>query len=185
MNNVPPNQISGTSSIVSYSLGDSRSPGPRAQRCNTGDWHSGAFPQGFQSDKPDDIDFQLLEGGYRNKSQCLLKCCELGPQVCQYLWLFKGNCVAVACTPHTSISCTPEQLVPADVPSSVTAYVNIEYSREDSSPPTTPPPITVTSSIHHPLEAVISPSDVITQESDVHLYARYRSSTQVDIVQVL
>ena len=41
---------------------------------------------------------------------CILRCCNLGPQACQYIWIIWGRCYAVSCNPDTAADCQPKQL---------------------------------------------------------------------------
>lgn len=149
------------------------------QHCNTGTWYRGAFPKGFRQETPEDVSFRILfQDQEMTKPRCLQGCCELGPLICQHLWFFKTNCLAVACQPPTSTNCTPKQLVSTN-PSAVSAYVSIVYDGIGSPPtPATPAPSTAVTPVIQHLMVTISPSDVITQDSDILLSA---SSSQQQV----
>lgn len=143
------------------------------------------FPKGFASMGHDSIDSRILvlDGQRMSEPQCLQKCCALGSQKCQHLWFFKDKCFALACSLNSN-NCDP-QSVPANVPPSVSTYVHIQYNRVGSLPDTRLPPATTPPTVMSPssyeddsLHAVISPSAVVTWESDVYLSARNSSSKQ-------
>lgn len=43
------------------------------------------------------------------EENCILKCCELGPEDCQYVWIIWSRCYAVSCTENPS-DCQPMQV---------------------------------------------------------------------------
>lgn len=42
--------------------------------------------------------------------ECAKQCCKLGPEICQYAWVFTGKCFAVGCTEENSRKCVPKTL---------------------------------------------------------------------------
>ena len=155
-------------------------PKPRPQQCTTPDTlYDGTVPKGFATNGPDGLEsvLLLLEGPEMVRSQCLQKCCELGPQQCQYLWLIRTKCFAVACSSF-STNCDPQAL-PANVPAYTSTYVKIQYNMDGSNPlhPVTVPPPTLWHEDNFP-HAVISPSNVITRDSEIYLSAEHSSQGQ-------
>ena len=56
--------------------------------------------------------------------ECLSRCCDLGKERCQYLWVFKEACFSVGCD-DSSIGCLP-QLLPIGVKID-SIYVKMQY----------------------------------------------------------
>lgn len=56
---------------------------------------------GFLVDSYDDADIQ---------DQCVQECCKLGPETCQFAWIFTGKCFAVGCTKENVDKCVPSSI---------------------------------------------------------------------------
>lgn len=59
---------------------------------------------GFEVDHMQLLLERVDTGG--SAQECVLKCCELGSEICQYVWIVWSQCFAVSCTP-TSSACAP------------------------------------------------------------------------------
>lgn len=65
--------------------------------------------------------------------RCIQACCQRGPNVCQYAWLFEGKCLAVSC--HLN----PAKCYPKSVSTYTSLYAKIGYyDEEDRFEPTNP-----------------------------------------------
>ena len=62
---------------------------------------------------------------------CLDACCKLGPFNCQYLWIVKGKCLAVACPDREREKCLPSKLSSSSSTNLMSTYFKIGYG-EDS-----------------------------------------------------
>ena len=88
---------------------------------------------------------ELIKLGTFSREQCVRVCCQEGPSVCQYAWMFEGMCFAVAC-PSNPSKCAVE-----DLGISGTTYIEMAYTGQEdegqystvvasASPPPPPPP---------------------------------------------
>ena len=104
---------------------------PREERrevCDVNGELLGAYPVGFSVEGAQGITFiSLFQGGKLSESLCLQECCSLGHLKCQYVWFYRDQCVAVACSPFRTDYCQYE-LVPPRIPSYLSKYVWVSYT---------------------------------------------------------
>lgn len=105
--------------------------------CDVGDVFAASIPTGQTK-----VDFisAFVVSSYSGKqaiAQCISQCCKLGPEKCQYAWLFTGKCFTVGCTQEGADKC-----LPLSVPNIKTSvYVQIQHSpssQQQAVLPTTP-----------------------------------------------
>lgn len=79
----------------------------------------------------DHIKSAILEGSDDEAGvvECIQECCKLGPNLCQYVWIFTGKCFAVGCTEENAHKCAPLKV--STLESSV--YASIQYPSSSSS----------------------------------------------------
>lgn len=69
---------------------------------------------------------ELLKVVGTRRDECGAACCALGPSKCQYLWIVKGKCLAVACSERDKEKCMPSKL--SDSSSSLqSTYYKMSY----------------------------------------------------------
>lgn len=61
--------------------------------------------------------------------QCVAKCCQLGEGKCQYMWIVKKQCYAVACSPGSS-ACDPAEISDSDTLNSI--YFPVTMTKHSS-----------------------------------------------------
>ena len=66
-------------------------------------------------------------------TDCVLKCCELGPEQCQYVWILWKRCYAVSCS-HQSAECQPMEI--PFVTDFDSIYFQVNWSSGEPVPPT-------------------------------------------------
>ena len=94
-----------------------------SDNCKVADHYQNSIPSGNIRE----LDITPLEAN--SPAQCLEQCCTLGPTACQYIWVFKEKCYAVACSPVTESLCMPREMSSNNGPA--TGYYKILHS-EDS-----------------------------------------------------
>lgn len=60
--------------------------------------------------------------------KCLQKCCDLGPKDCQYIWVFKSKCFAVACQKAFASLCRPRKVF--DKNAKDTSYYEVAHPEQ-------------------------------------------------------
>ena len=55
-------------------------------------------------------------------------CCDMGPSDCQYIWVFRSQCYAVACLPEASDMCKPRKVFDKDAADS--GYYKVRHPEE-------------------------------------------------------
>lgn len=95
--------------------------------CDIGDVFSASIPTG--QTKVDFISAFIISGlsGKQAIARCISQCCKLGPDKCQYAWLFTGKCFTVGCTEEGADKC-----VPLSVPS-IKSSIYVQIQRSSSS----------------------------------------------------
>ena len=68
-------------------------------------------------------------GDNLSADECISQCCSLGPERCQYLWVLKSTCIAVACEKSKMSSCFPQKAVSNGMQS---VYVSMEHPKQVS-----------------------------------------------------
>ena len=94
-----------------------------SDNCKVADHYQNSYPSGNIRE----LDITPLEAN--SPVQCLQQCCTLGPTTCQYIWVLKDKCYAVACSPMTESLCMPREMSSNDGPA--TGYYKIQYSNPD------------------------------------------------------
>ncbi len=99
--------------------------------CSVAVYYKGSIPTGMTEEdyfKP----ISIAEGD-NVYEQCLKECCKLGPDHCQYTWIFRGECFAVGCTKLNAAKCKPKKV--KSLKKSV--YLRMAYQEDnmDSPPP--------------------------------------------------
>lgn len=91
--------------------------GVRTEQCTTLQQYSNSYPLG----KAQVEGIHLLA---RNISlnECLSLCCEEGPTVCHYVWLFEGRCIGLPCLTNKT-ACSPQ--IMGGLPSTL---VSVKYN---------------------------------------------------------
>ncbi len=97
--------------------------------CKVGQVHMASIPAGRNG--VDHIKSAILEGSDDEAGvvECIQECCKLGPNLCQYVWIFTGKCFAVGCTEENAHKCAPLKV--STLESSV--YASIQYPSSSSS----------------------------------------------------
>ncbi|XP_064391452.1 uncharacterized protein LOC135339305 isoform X2 [Halichondria panicea] len=70
---------------------------------------------------------QIL-GDQLSADRCLAKCCSLGPEACQYLWIIDTTCIAVACDSDKISNCEPKSVPISIRKGSSSVYVALKHS---------------------------------------------------------
>lgn len=68
--------------------------------------------------------------------ECVLKCCQMGPENCQYVWIIWKKCFAVSCSASSAESCEPVLVPPSGGISSIYVRVTL-FESVDTAPTTT------------------------------------------------
>lgn len=76
---------------------------------------------GFLVDSYDDADI---------RDKCVQECCKLGPETCQFAWIFTGKCFAVGCTKENVDKCVPSS-IPSMKSSTYILVVHSSVTTED------------------------------------------------------
>lgn len=67
--------------------------------------------------------------------KCVRKCCEMGPENCQYVWIIWKKCFAVSCSSTSADACEPILVPPSGDVSSI--YMRVTVSDSVVTPSTT------------------------------------------------
>ena len=106
------------SSFFQSALQDDRRPGnfdydynPESSDKPTGCFVSQVYEQSIPTGDVKSLpSLEFLKVGTTSRDACGAACCALGPSKCQYLWLVRGKCLAVACTERDKDKCMPSNL---------------------------------------------------------------------------
>jgi hypothetical protein len=83
--------------------------------------YKGAIPSGEAY--VDYLDSFVVLGSYEDAVQeCVVHCCTLGREHCQYAWLFSGKCFTIGCTKKNAEKCQPKER-----PSLTSTYVQLHF----------------------------------------------------------
>lgn len=95
----------------------------KAERCFISQVHQQSLPAGEVKSLPN---LELLKVVGTQRDVCGAACCALGPSKCQYLWIVKGKCLAVACSERDKEKCMPSKLS-GDSSSLLSTYYEMKY----------------------------------------------------------
>ena len=79
----------------------------KADSCFISQVYKQSIPAGDVKSLPN---LELLKVVGTRRDDCGAACCALGPSKCQYLWIVKGKCLAVACSERDKEECMPSKL---------------------------------------------------------------------------
>lgn len=95
----------------------------KADSCFISQVYQQSIPAGDIKNLPS---LELLQVVGTRRDDCGAACCALGPRKCQYLWIVKGKCLAVACSEHDKEKCMPTKLSDSST-SLLSTYYKISY----------------------------------------------------------
>lgn len=96
-------------------------PGKKELECSVGEQYLKSIPFGGMKNPNLKINPILALSAL----QCLEKCCDLGPSVCQFIWVFESKCFAVACSSGYELLCKPKEIFDENAPN--TRYFAITH----------------------------------------------------------
>lgn len=96
-------------------------PGKKEPECSVGEQYLHSIPFGGMKNPNLKINPILASSALK----CLEECCDLGPSVCQFIWVFESKCFAVACSSGHDFLCEPKEIF--DENASKTRYFAITH----------------------------------------------------------
>lgn len=100
--------------------------GAESSQCSINQVHMSSIPTG---ETKVDYFHGYMDGEYSGSiEECAEQCCKLGPDICQYAWIFTEKCFIIGCSPLNAWKCAPEAVHYSKLGPSI--YASVAHSAE-------------------------------------------------------